>query len=82
MGYSRRLSTYLEIITLSDQTHMMSMTNPMTNSTTINLETLRIDSGHFLEESIKLIRMNLSMVLYITVKQVDSCYNCVCSHLT
>ena len=55
MGYSRRTSNYLERIALSDPTHMMSMGDPIA----IGVETLRIDSGCFLEkEFIELIRMN------------------------
>ena len=55
MGYSRRTSNYPERITLSNSTHMMSMTDPIA----INVETLRIDSGSSLEkEFIELIRMN------------------------
>ena len=55
MGYSRRTSNYLERIALSDLTHIMSITNPVT----IGVETPRIDSGCSLEkEFIELIRMN------------------------
>ena len=55
MGYSRRTSNYLERITLSNPTHMMSMTDPIV----IGVVTLRIDSGCSLEkEFTKLIRMN------------------------
>ena len=55
MGHSRRTSNYLERITLSNPTHMMSMTDPIA----IGVETLRIDSGCFLEkEFTELIRMN------------------------
>ena len=55
MGYSRRTSNYLERITLSNTTHMMSMADPIA----IALETLRIDSGCSLEkEFTELIRMN------------------------
>ena len=55
MGYSRRTSYYLERIVLSTPTHMMSMADPIA----ISVETLRIDSGCFLEkEFTKLIRMN------------------------
>ena len=55
MGYSRRTSNYLERITLSNQSHMMSMIDPIA----IGVETLRIDSGCSLEkEFIELIRMN------------------------
>ena len=55
MKYSRRTSNYLERIALSGPTHMMSMADPVA----INVETLRIDSGCFLEkEVIELIYMN------------------------
>ena len=55
MGYSRRTSNYLERITLSNSTHMMSMADPIA----IGVETLRIDSGCSLgKEFTELIRMN------------------------
>ena len=55
MGYSRRTSKYLERITLSNSTHMMSMADPIT----ISVKTLMIDSGCSLEkEFTELIRMN------------------------
>ena len=55
MGYSRRTSNYLERITLSDPSHMMSMADPIV----IGLEILRIDSGCSLDkEFTELIRMN------------------------
>ena len=55
MGYSRRTSNYLERITLSDPSHMMSMADPIA----IGVETLRIDSGCSLEkEFTELIRIN------------------------
>ena len=55
MGYSRRTSNYLEKITLSKPTHMMSMADPIS----IHVEILKIDSGCSLEkEFIELIRMN------------------------
>ena len=45
----------------------------------ISVKTLRIDSRSSLDkEFIKLIGMNLSMVLFLTVNQVDSCHDCVC----
>ena len=57
----------------------MSMADPIA----IDVETLMIDSGCPLEkEFTKLIRMNHSMVLYLTVNQVDSCHGCVCGPLT
>ena len=55
MGYSRRTSNYPKRITLSNLTHMMSMVDPIA----IGVETLRIDSGCFLEkEFIELICIN------------------------
>ena len=55
MGYSRRTSNYLEIKSLSDLTHMMSMTNLVA----IGVEKPMIDSGCSLEkEFTELIRMN------------------------
>ena len=55
MGHSRRTSNYPEKITLSNPSHMMSMTDPIA----IGVETIRIDSGCSLEkEFTKLIRMN------------------------
>ena len=55
MEYSRRTSNYPKKITLSNPTHMMSMTDPKA----IGIETLRIDSGCLLEkEFTDLIRMN------------------------
>ena len=67
MGYSRRTSNYPERITLSNQTHMMSMVDPIA----IGVETLRIDSGCSLEkEFTELIRMNPLRVLYLTVNQL------------
>ena len=55
MGYSRRISNYLERISLSNPNHMMSISDPLP----IGVETLRIDSGCSLEkEFTELIRMN------------------------
>ena len=55
MGSLRRTSNYLERIALSDQSHMMSMADPIA----IGVKTLRIDSGCSLEkEFTELIRMN------------------------
>ena len=55
MGYSRRTSNYPERITLFDLTHMMSMIDPVA----IGVQTLKIDSGCFLEKELaKLICMN------------------------
>ena len=42
MGYLRRTSNYPKIITLSDQTHMMSRADRIA----IGVETMRIDSGY------------------------------------
>ena len=79
MGYSRRTSNYPERITLSNQSHMMSMVNPIA----IGVETLKIDNGCSLEkEFTELIRINPSMVLYLTFNQVDSCHGFVCGPLT
>ena len=46
MGYSRGISSYPEIILLSNQTHIISMTDPVA----IGVEILRIDSGCSLEK--------------------------------
>ena len=46
MRYLRRTSNYLERITLSDLTHMMSMADLVA----IGVETPRIDSGCSLEK--------------------------------
>ena len=55
MGYSRGISNYLERITLSNPTHMISMADHVA----IGVETLRIDSGYFLEkEFIELTHIN------------------------
>ena len=55
MGYSRRTSNYPERITLSNLTHMMTMTDLIA----IGVETLTIDSGCSLEkEFTELICMN------------------------
>ena len=79
MGYSRKISNYLERITLSNPTHMMSMADLVA----IGVETLRIDSGCSLEKEFnKLIHMNPSMVLYLIVNQVDLYHGCVCDPLT
>ena len=79
MGYSRITSNYLERITLSNPTHMMSMADPVA----IGVEALKIDSGCSLEkEYTELIHMNPLMVLYLTVNQVDSCHGCVYGPLT
>ena len=56
MRYLRRTSNYLEIIALSDTTHMMSMCDPVG----IDVEILMIDNGcSFEKEFIELICMNL-----------------------
>ena len=55
MGCSRGILNYLERITLSDPTHMLSMADYVA----IDVETLRIDSGRSLEkEFTELICMN------------------------
>ena len=55
MRYSRRKLNYLERITLSNLSHMMSMADPIA----IGVETLRIDNGCSLEKELtELIRMN------------------------
>ena len=55
MGHSRRISNFLERITLFDPTHMMSMTDLVA----IDVETPKIDSGcSFNKEFTKLIYMN------------------------
>ena len=79
MGYSRSTLNYPKRITLFDPTHMMSMTDPID----ISVETPKIDSGCSLEKEITdLIRTNLSMVLYLTISQVDSYHGCECGPLT
>ena len=79
MGYLRRTSNYLERITLSNPTHMMSMSDPIA----IGVETLKVDSECSLEkEFTRYIRMNPSIVLYLNVNQFDSCHVCVCGPLT
>ena len=55
MGYSRGTLNYLERISLSDRTYMMSTTDPVA----ILVDTLRIDSGCSLEkEFTELIRIH------------------------
>ena len=55
MRYSRRISNYAEIITLSYPTHMVIIVDLVT----IDLETLRIDGACYLKkEFTKLICMN------------------------
>ena len=46
MGYTRGPSNYLEIMALSNRTHMMIMID----LTGIDVETLRIDSGFSFEK--------------------------------
>ena len=48
MGYSRRISNYLEIIALSNLTYMSNMFDHVA----ISVETLRIDSGCSLEKEL------------------------------
>ena len=56
MGYSRRTSNYLKIITICDPAHMMNIADHVA----IAAETLMIDSGCSLEkEFTELIHMNL-----------------------
>ena len=63
MGYLRRTLNYLERITLSNLTHMMSMVD----SIAIRVKTIKIDSGcSFEKEFTKLICMNLLMVSNLT----------------
>ena len=79
VGYSRRTSNYLERITLSDMTHMMSMDDPVA----IGVETPRMDGGYSLEkEFTELIRINPLMILCQIVNQVDSCHGCARGPLT
>ena len=60
MGYSRRTLNFLERITLSHATHLMSMADLVA----IGVETPRIDSGCSLEkEFTELIHMNPSKVI-------------------
>ena len=55
VGYSRRTSNYPKRITLSNPTHIMSLTDPVA----IGVETLMIDSECFLEkEFTELVSMN------------------------
>ena len=68
MGYLKRTSNYLERITLFDPTYKMNVTDHVA----IGVKTLRIYTGCSLEkEFIELIRINLGMVLYLIVNQVD-----------
>ena len=74
MRYSRRTSSYPYIIASFDSTHILCMTDLVA----INVETLRIDSGCSLEKELnELIHINLSMVSYQILNQVDSCHSCV-----
>ena len=67
MRYSRRLSNYQEIITLSNPTHTMSMVDLVA----ICVKTLRIDSGCSLEKEItELIHRNPLMVI------IPNCQSC------
>ena len=60
VGYSRRTSNYVERITLSDPTHLMSLVDPIV----VGVEALRIDSGCSLEkEFTELIYINPRMVI-------------------
>ena len=78
MGYLRGTSNFLEIISLFYLTHMMSMDDPIT----INIKSLRIDSGYSLKkEFIEFIGMSLLMI-HLTINQVDLYHNCVYDLLT
>ena len=60
MGYLIRTLNYPKRITLSNLTHMMNIVDLVL----IGMETLRIDSGCYLEkEFIELIRMNPLMAI-------------------
>ena len=60
MGYLIRTLNYPERITLTNLTHMMNIVDLVV----IGMETLRIDSGCYLEkEFTELIRMNPLMVI-------------------
>ena len=79
MGYSRRTSNYPKRITLSNLTHMISMNDHIA----IGVETRSIDSGCSLaKEFSELIHMNPSIVLHLTINQVDSCHGFVCGPFT
>ena len=68
MRYLRRTSNYLEIIALTDPTHMMSMVDLLA----IHVETLKIDSGSSLENELnKFIHINPQKVLYSTRNQLN-----------
>ena len=55
----------------------------MANLVVIGLKILRIDSGYFLEKGfIEIICMNLLIVFYVFVNEVDSYHNCVCYSYT
>ena len=79
MGYSRRTSNYPKRITLSNLTHMMSMTDLVA----IGVEILRIDSGLF-RKRVHIIYLNVNplMVIILNVNQVDLCHGSVCNPLT
>ena len=73
------ISNYLERKTLSNRTHLVSMSDP----TTIGVETPGIYSGCSLEkEFTRLIHMNPRMVLFLIVNQVYLCHGYVCGPLT
>ena len=62
MDYLRKTSNYSKRIALSDPTHMMGITDLVL----INMETLRINYGCYLEKNFtKLIRMNPQMVIIL-----------------
>ena len=79
VGHSTTTSNYPLRITLFDPTHMMSMADLIA----ISLETQSINSGCSLKkEFTQLICINLCMVLYLIVSQVDTCHDFVCGPLT
>ena len=76
MVYSRKTSNYLERITLSNPTQMMSIDDPVA----ISMEILRINSECSLKKEFsELIRMNPLMVI---IPNCQSCHNCVCGYFT
>ena len=78
MKYLRRTSNCPKRITLFDTTHLMSMDDLVT----ISVEDTKHNGCYLEKESINLIHMNPSMVLYIIVDQVDSFLSDICDLLT
>ena len=79
MRYSRRTLNYPGTIALSVLTHVISIADHVA----IGVERPRIESGCSLEKDFtELICMNHLMVLYPTIDQFYSCYNCVRGLLT